>query len=343
MKRLVILTVIPVLLLVYLYRSRRSNSVESHFNRIILPHTRLIVKDTIALLPGEIIDGMTMDSNVLWLNERFFIAKIDASGKRAGTIRAGTADRREMIGNVCADHGAIFYSLSNERWITRVDTNGNKIGYFYFDFPEIYFIKLRGSSFLFQELTIGRAFDRFHYEDFNDRRQRIDTTTLSTEEGSGMRYSGNWFSSVAKDRFFFVPFYNDTVLCFNASGFLSYRIRPIDAQRQQLKVIHEGDRFYLDPHVVLLRNAACSIDSSLLISSYVMSDKESADDYLKNLSVDVYSSSNGKYKFSFYIPERNGQKPVDFVISSGQLLYVLYDKEIVRFDVSAILTKKIEN
>ncbi len=49
--------------------------------------------------------------------------------------------------------------------------------------------------------------------------------------------------------------------------------------------------------------------------------------------IDAYNSGNGNYTFSFYVPFENGEKPIDFIYSSGSL-YVLYGNCITKYDVS---------
>src|SRR5579871_5922608 len=292
---------IPIFILAIFYFVPHNNKLRSNFNRKLISNKKVLAIDTIHLNAGEIVDGMVINKNNLWLNERYFFAYFDGDYKK-NVIETEASSERSPIVNFYVENNHIYYLLANARMINVIAMKDTIRSRFDFSFPATYFIELNENSFLFQEATIGTATDRLHFKDFKHNHEFINDSLFSKETGSGIRYSGSWFASSEKTNFFFVPQYEEQILCFDSAGNLKYKFKPIDFQNQKLEVIKEGDRFYLSPQASVLRLGACASKNNLFVSSYVIAENQVKEDFNNYLTIDVYQIDNGKYKFSFYVP-----------------------------------------
>lgn len=68
----------------------------------------------------------------------------------------------------------------------------------------------------------------------------------------------------------------------------------------------------------------------LLVVSGLKADNESVKEFKENTTVDVYSTLNGRYIHSFYLPNRAGSR-VREIFSTGDLLLALYKDEVVLY------------
>jgi len=77
---------------------------------------------------------------------------------------------------------------------------------------------------------------------------------------------------------------------------------------------------------------ACTAGRSLFIHSVLLSNNENRSSFEEASVIDVYDLSNGRYRFSFYIPDFAGQKIKDFKIGHHTLV-ALYQHDAMSYSI----------
>jgi len=339
MKKNYLFIVIPVIILAILYFKTKKRALQGDFERAFISKP-IPILDTIGLKQTEVADGIYADQNNLWINKRSYIVKYNKDDKKQIVVSAKyDIDKRPII-NFYVQHDSLYYYQANTKTVNLFNVRSSFQNTFNVSFPITYFVKVKNNSFIFLESVFGNASMRVHYKDYDNNRDTIDQAIFSKETGSGMKYSGSWTCSKGQNSYFFVPFYDDNILCFNSSGGLRYKFKPIDFQNQKLKIIKENNLFYLSPDANFIRPCAFSSRSSLFISSYVRSGNQSPSDFNNHSTIDVYANEIGKYLYSFYLPKFSGHNATDFALADDHTLYVLYEKNIVHYDLSNFLNNE---
>ncbi|MFB0497347.1 hypothetical protein ABID99_003584 [Mucilaginibacter sp. OAE612] len=339
MKKKYLFIAIPVIILVALYFKTKKSALQGSFHRTFVTQ-KIPALDTIKLGAAEVSDGIYADKNNLWINKRAYIVKYNKDGKQQIIIPAKySVDKRPII-NFYVQHDSLYYYQANTKTINFFNAKDSSQSSLNFSFPITYFVKLKNNSFIFLESVLGNASMQVHYIDYDHNRDTVDRSLFSKDAGSGMKYSGLWTISQQKDSYFFVPFYDDHILCFNSSGRIRYQFKPIDFQNQKLKIIKENNLFYLSPDANFIRPCAFSSKSRLFILSYVRSENQSQSDFKDNSTIDVYANEDGKYIHSFYLPRFSGENASDFAIADNKTLYACYGKNIVHYDLSKLLNNE---
>jgi outer membrane protein assembly factor BamB len=336
MKRVLFL-IIPVVLLIVFYLATKKKELHNEFNRILVSNVAITTLDTIFQSKNAEIDGIKIDKNHLWLNRRFSIVKCATDGKVQEEIKAFITSTQNPIINFYVGGDSVFYYQANIKQINLFNLQLNKhVTPLKFNFNISYFSKGQDKTFLFQE-TNENGSDQIRTVNFENNKDSINQSVLSREENTGIQNSGIWFASVNFKDNYFVMTHDDFLFCFDRSGGLKYKLKTIDFQNQNLKIIIENNRISLSPEVSVLRNGACVFDQNLFVSSYVRENKQNVKDFNNNLTIDVYRADNGKYKFSFYLPNFSNQRAYSFAIADNKMLYALYGNTIIVYNLAKFL------
>jgi len=336
MKKKYFFITIPIAILAFLYFNTKKHTIQGDFKRSFI-YKKVPVIDTIEFSNKQEIDGICLDNNVLWINNRNAITKYNGVDGKSKVINARYKDDSKPIINFYVQNDSLYYFQANTKTINVINTKDLNQRSLAVTFPVTYFIKLKNNTFIFLESVIGKASMQVHYKDYDNNQETVNQDLFSKEIGSGMKYSGSWTYSQGKNTVFFVPFYDDNILCFNANGSFNYQFKPIDFQNQDLNIIKENSLFYLSPDANFIRPSSFSSKASLFISSYVRSKNQSKNQFKKNSTIDVYDNANGKYKYSFYIPKFSGQTAMDFALDDNKILYASYGFNVVQYNLSEIL------
>ncbi len=335
MKKIVLFT-LPILVLAVFYFSTQKRSLHSKFNRVISKGHKIMAEDTLVLSNGSTVDGMYLDNDDLWLNERFFLMKM-VNGKTELHTLGLKYNKDNPIVDFYVENDSIYFYQANTRTVKVVDTTNRLLHEYQFAFPISYFIKSRGNSFLFQENLLGNGTVQVHAKNYTTNKEIVDSSSFSREFGSGMKYSGKWLASQSMSNIFFISFYDNDICCFDYTGRRKYKLKTIDFQNQDLKIIKEGNRFYLSPEANVMRTGASTSGKNLFISSYVREEKQPEQDFNQNLTIDVYNIENGSYKYSFYLPNSFNKKASEFSVSNNSVLYAMYGDAIVSYNITNLL------
>ncbi len=329
-----IFILLPALILILLYFQAKKPIIKTKTERKFFTGTNIKLCEAI-IIPG-IIDGIQIDGDNLWVNQRFSILKYNKSKIKQLIINTNNLAVNSPIINFHISQDSLFYYQGNTSTINFVDLKNKTKNQLYFNFSISYFIKSKGYSFIFQENVIDKNSSQIKYKNYGNGVELINNNVFSLDVGSSMKYSGCFLSNNDESSFLFVPFYDGYIFCLDYQGNLKFKYKSIDFQNEKLEIIKEGDTFFLSPSANILRMCATVYKEDIFLTSNVKSLNQTDVDFNTKPTVDVYSIKNGKYKFSFYLPHYADVSPSDFKITNSGKLYVLYGNTILVYDISQL-------
>jgi len=137
-------------------------------------------------------------------------------------------------------------------------------------------------------------------------------------------------------RFIYVYYYRNQFLCTDSHLNLIYKGKTIDtigrAHIKVTKIASTGETTMSAPPLYVNKRA-CANSKYLFVQSALRANNET-EYMIKNVSmIDVYAVFDGKYKFSFYLPDFRGHKVRDFKVY-GKSLYALYDHYLYKYKLN---------
>jgi len=147
---------------------------------------------------------------------------------------------------------------------------------------------------------------------------------------------GSLVKAPGANRIFYVYSYCNLFLALDTSLNVLYKAHTKDTiSRVQItvsKVASEHKITMSAPPLVV--NKQCAVnDEFLFINSGMKADNETDKMHSSAAPIDVYNVSNGKYQFSFYLPNFDGKKLTDFRVYH-QSLYALYDHYLYKYQLN---------
>lgn len=135
----------------------------------------------------------------------------------------------------------------------------------------------------------------------------------------------------------YMYYYRNQVTVFDSALTVALNLKTVDTvSRAQIKVSifqKQGQLKALLSAPPLRINASATINQGyIFIHSLRKADNESTDSFEKSSVIDVYSASNSRYLFSFYIPSHHGKKLRQFAVQNGVIL-ILYEHHILSFEL----------
>jgi len=125
------------------------------------------------------------------------------------------------------------------------------------------------------------------------------------------------------NKLFYIYRYRNQITCTDTNLNLLYRSQTIDTASHaniQIAAVHSKKQITLasPPNVV---NRQCSANEHyLFVNSELKADNETIKMHDKAAVIDVYSVHDGKYEFSFYLPDFDGHKMTDFKVCGNTLI-----------------------
>jgi len=134
----------------------------------------------------------------------------------------------------------------------------------------------------------------------------------------------------------YVYYYRNQFLCADSNLNLLYKGKTIDtiskAKIKVAKITSTGETTMSAPPLYVNKRA-CANSKYLFVQSALRANNET-EYMIKNVSIiDVYAISDGKYQFSFYLPDFRGFKVRDFKVY-GKSLYALYDHYLYKYQLN---------
>lgn len=92
----------------------------------------------------------------------------------------------------------------------------------------------------------------------------------------------------------------------------------------------KGSTFSISKPIIAKNKFSCISGNYLYNASFVKNTSQTFKEFTNKIIVDVYTISQGKYIYSFYLPNDDNGKPIDVKINKNSL-YVLYGKKISKY------------
>jgi hypothetical protein len=165
----------------------------------------------------------------------------------------------------------------------------------------------------------------------------LKTTRLLEKQVDGLFCTDGEIVKVpGSSKMIYVYYYRNQFLCADSNLNLLYKGKTIDTiSHAQIKVanIHSTKQITMAAPPLYVNKCACANEKYLFVQSALRANNET-DYMIKNVStIDVYAVKDGKYQFSFYLPDFRGFKVRDFKVY-GQSLYALYDHYLYKYQLN---------
>lgn len=147
---------------------------------------------------------------------------------------------------------------------------------------------------------------------------------------------GNLIKVPNSNRIFYIYYYRNQFICADKKLTLLYKGKTIDTvSKAKIKVayIKSQNQTTLAIPPVYVNKQSTANDKYLFIRSGLKADNEVGGTLDKLSVIDVYQVTDGRYKFSFYLPDFNGKKLTDFR-AYGKNLYALYDHYLYKYQLN---------
>jgi len=164
----------------------------------------------------------------------------------------------------------------------------------------------------------------------------IATNILKRQVDGLFCTDGEMVKVPGSSKMIYVYYYRNQFLCTDSNLNLLYKGKTIDTiSHAQIKVskIKSTGQITMAAPPLYVNKRACANEKYLFIQSALRANNET-DYMIKDVSmIDVYSIKDGKYQFSFYLPDFRGFKVRDFKVY-GQSLYALYDHYLYKYQLN---------
>ncbi|HWW40883.1 hypothetical protein [Pedobacter sp.] len=147
---------------------------------------------------------------------------------------------------------------------------------------------------------------------------------------------GNLVKVPNSKKVIYVYYYRNQFLCADDNLNLLYKGKTIDTvSRAHIKVdyIKSLNETTISSPPLYVNKQSAANEKYLFVHSALMADNEVAESLDKVSVIDVYAVKDGKYQFSFYLPDFRGNKIRDFRVY-GQSLYALYDHYLYKYQLN---------
>ncbi|PTS95405.1 hypothetical protein DBR11_21435 [Pedobacter sp. HMWF019] len=147
---------------------------------------------------------------------------------------------------------------------------------------------------------------------------------------------GNLVKVPNSNKIIYVYYYRNQFICTDDNLNLLYKGKTIDTvSHAHIKVdyIKSLNETTISSPPLYVNKQSAANEKYLFIHSALIADNEVAESLEKVSVIDVYAVKDGKYQFSFYLPDFRGNKIKDFRVY-GQSLYALYDHYLYKYQLN---------
>lgn len=135
----------------------------------------------------------------------------------------------------------------------------------------------------------------------------------------------------------YVFYFSNRFLCMDTNLNILYPGHTIDTfSRPQINVKRFGSGvnlgYSMSAPPKIINKLSCVNNGKLYIASGIRADNESEKTFLENSVVDIYLIKDGSYQYSFYIPDTNKEKILEFRISNNHI-YTLTAHYLSTFNI----------
>ncbi|WP_316835503.1 hypothetical protein [Pedobacter nutrimenti] len=165
---------------------------------------------------------------------------------------------------------------------------------------------------------------------------KFGNTALKKQVDGIFCTDGNLVKTRDSKLLFYIYYYRNQFLCSDTNLKLMYAGKTIDTNTHaKIKVsyLRSSNQITLSAPPIYVNKQAAANNKFLFIVSGLKADNEKYSLLDEFSIIDVYAVSNGKYQFSFYLPNFNGKKLTDFRVDE-QSLYALYDHYLYKYQLN---------
>lgn len=143
------------------------------------------------------------------------------------------------------------------------------------------------------------------------------------------------------NRIFYVEYMTNRLLCLDSGLNLLFESRTIDTNtvcktRVSSTPTGKHNTFAFTGPVKPVNMGGSINNNYLFVHSILRADNERAIDFNNNSVIDVYDSKNGTYQFSFYLPNRDGEKMIGFRVL-GNTVVVNYKRHVSVYQLNVFI------
>ena len=127
------------------------------------------------------------------------------------------------------------------------------------------------------------------------------------------------------DRLIYVYFYRNSFISLDTNLNIKYTARTIDTVTKvhfQVGKISSENTFTLSSPPSQVNKKSFAFKDWVFINSALKADNETESKFRSNSIIDVYASKDGRYCFSFYLPDIDGFRLKDFAVTDNALIAI---------------------
>jgi len=147
---------------------------------------------------------------------------------------------------------------------------------------------------------------------------------------------GNLVAEPKSGRIFYVYYYRNQFICADSNLHLLYHGKTIDtnsiAKLKVASIKSQNQTTLAAPPIEVNKRIAVN-ENWLFVQSGLIADNEIKESLADVSIIDVYAIKDGKYQFSFYLPDFNKKKLTDFMVH-GKNLYALFDHYLYKYKLN---------
>lgn len=165
---------------------------------------------------------------------------------------------------------------------------------------------------------------------------KLGNTVLKKQVDGIFCTDGYLIKTPDSKRVFYIYHYRNQFLCSDTNLNQIYAGKTIDTNAHaKIKVsyIKSTSQTTLSAPPVYVNKQAAANNKFLFIVSGLKADNEKGSLQEGFSTIDVYEVQNGRYQFSFYLPDFNKKRLTDFRVD-GQSLYALYDRYLYKYQLN---------
>jgi hypothetical protein len=191
-------------------------------------------------------------------------------------------------------------------------------------------LAISGSSTILRTLNEAKSLYTLSKEGINNKLTRESSDLIQKQIDGLFCTDGVLLFDGRYNRVLYTYYYRNQFICSDTSLNLQYRGRTIDttayAKIKVSKIESSGMTTLASPPAIVNR-AAFAHDGMLFINSNLSGDNESIDSFRSSDVIDVYDTSTGVYRLSFYVSRKKSQRIRAFAVHSNEL-FVLRGKMV---------------
>lgn len=238
------------------------------------------------------------------------------------------------------DSPQVYLFFGNDHAIAAGNINDNKVQtHTWFDKNFSRAVVLSPASVLLRGFQLTKQVDQVFYKiGIADSSRLIGDSILPKYGDAGFSNDGMLHYDKAQALLCYVSFYSNEIVMFDTTFSSVRHYRTIDSTANNngaVQSAQEKDNLYLVTDKTRLINLYNTVDKGMLYNlSLLKADNEQVADFSANAVVDMYELKTGAYKGSFYIPNVDGGRVMQFGIYNNQLVGV-YKNKLVLYTMAA--------